>query len=148
MADVQLSEKLQKIATEIEALTVVEVADLAKYLEEKFGVTAMAAVAAPAAGAAAGPVEEAPAAARAEGLDGFAGGGGEGRGAGRRRQRGKGSRQGARPVTTHRAREGRAAAGHAGLGAWAARRGRQARNCSASRLQKAAPTARLPSWKS
>ncbi len=58
MADVQLSEKLQKIATEIEALTVVEVADLAKYLEEKFGVTAMAAVAAPAAGAAAGPVEE------------------------------------------------------------------------------------------
>ena len=59
MADVQLSEKLQKIATEIEALTVVEVADLAKYLEEKFGVTAMAAVAAPAAGGAAGaPAEE------------------------------------------------------------------------------------------
>ncbi|MFO0703823.1 MAG: 50S ribosomal protein L7/L12 [Patescibacteria group bacterium] len=58
MADVQLSEKLQKIATEIEALTVVEVADLAKYLEEKFGVTAMAAVAAPAAGGAAAPAEE------------------------------------------------------------------------------------------
>jgi len=58
MADVQLSEKLQKIATEIETLTVVEVADLAKYLEEKFGVTAMAAVAAPAGGAAAAPVEE------------------------------------------------------------------------------------------
>ena len=45
MADVQLNEKLQKIATEIEGLTVVEVADLAKYLEEKFGVTAVAAVA-------------------------------------------------------------------------------------------------------
>lgn len=59
MADVQLSEKLQKIATEIETLTVVEVADLAKYLEEKFGVTAMAAVAAPGAGgAAAAPAEE------------------------------------------------------------------------------------------
>lgn len=60
MSDVQLSEKLQKIATQIEGLTVVEVADLAKYLEEKFGVTAMAAVAAPAGGAVAGgaPVEE------------------------------------------------------------------------------------------
>lgn len=60
MADVTLSEKLQKIATEIEGLTVVEVADLAKHLEEKFGVTAIGNVAAPAAGAAAGaaPVEE------------------------------------------------------------------------------------------
>ncbi len=59
MSDIQLSEKLQKIASEIEALTVVEVADIAKYLEEKFGVTAMAAVAAPA-GAASGaaPAEE------------------------------------------------------------------------------------------
>lgn len=58
MAD--LSDKLQKIATEIEGLTVVEVSELASYLEDKFGVTAMAAVAAPAAaGAAAGePVEE------------------------------------------------------------------------------------------
>ncbi len=58
MTDVQLNEKLQKIATEIEKLTVVEVADLAKYLEDKFGVTAVAAVAAPAAGAAAAPAEE------------------------------------------------------------------------------------------
>ena len=59
MADVQLNEKLQKIASEIEKLTVVEVADLAKYLEDKFGVTAVAAVAAPAAGgAAAAPAEE------------------------------------------------------------------------------------------
>lgn len=56
----ELSEKTQKIAEQIEGLTVVEVAELASYLEEKFGVTAMAAVAAPAAaGAAAGePAEE------------------------------------------------------------------------------------------
>lgn len=53
----ELTEKIQKIATELESLTVIEMAELAKYLEEKFGVTAMAA-AAPAAGAAAGPVEE------------------------------------------------------------------------------------------
>ena len=60
MADVTLSDKLQKIASEIEKLTVVEVADLAKYLEEKFGVTAVAAVAAPASGGAAAgaPAEE------------------------------------------------------------------------------------------
>lgn len=58
MSDIQLSEKLQKIATEVEALTVVEVADLAKYLEEKFGVTAMAAVAAPTGAAGAAPAEE------------------------------------------------------------------------------------------
>jgi large subunit ribosomal protein L7/L12 len=60
MAD--LSEKLQKIATHIEELNVVELADLAKYLEDKFGVTAAPmAVAAPAGGAAAGaaaPAEE------------------------------------------------------------------------------------------
>ena len=60
MAD--LSEKLQKIATQIEELNVVELADLAKYLEDKFGVTAAPmAVAAPAGGAAAGaaaPAEE------------------------------------------------------------------------------------------
>ncbi|MFZ2025726.1 MAG: 50S ribosomal protein L7/L12 [Microgenomates group bacterium] len=54
----ELTEKMQKLATEIESLTVLEMAELAKYLEDKFGVTAMAAVAAPAAGAAAGPVEE------------------------------------------------------------------------------------------
>lgn len=58
MAD--LSDKLQKIATEIEKLTVVEVSELASYLEDKFGVTAMAAVAAPAGGPATGgePAEE------------------------------------------------------------------------------------------
>ena len=41
MSNIKLSEKLQKITTEIEALTVVEMAQLAKYLEEKFGVSAM-----------------------------------------------------------------------------------------------------------
>ena len=57
----ELSEKLQKIATEIEGMSVIELAELAKYLEDKFGVTAAPmAVAAPAAGAAAGaaPAEE------------------------------------------------------------------------------------------
>ena len=53
----ELTEKMQKLATEIEKLTVLEMAELAKYLEDKFGVTAMAAVAA-APAAAAGPVEE------------------------------------------------------------------------------------------
>lgn len=61
MADVQLPEKLQKIATDIEALTVVELADLSKYLEEKFGVSAMPMVAAGAA-----PAAETPAAAPTE----------------------------------------------------------------------------------
>ena len=41
MSEIKLSEKLNKIATEIETLTVVEMAELAKYLEEKFGVSAM-----------------------------------------------------------------------------------------------------------
>ena len=40
MSEIKLSEKLNKIATEIETLTVVEMAQLAKYLEEKFGVSA------------------------------------------------------------------------------------------------------------
>jgi len=43
-----LNSKLQKIATEIEGLTVVELADLAGYLEDKFGVSAMPMMAAPA----------------------------------------------------------------------------------------------------
>lgn len=41
MSDIKLNEKLQKIAIEIEKLTVVEMADLAKYLEDKFGVSAI-----------------------------------------------------------------------------------------------------------
>lgn len=59
MADIALSDKLAKIAKELEALTVVEMADLSKYLEEKFGVSAMPmASAAPATGA---PAVETPA---------------------------------------------------------------------------------------
>ena len=58
MSDLKLSEKLQKIATEVEALTVVEMAELAKYLEEKFGVSAMPVTAAPTAGTAAPAAEE------------------------------------------------------------------------------------------
>lgn len=59
MVDVKLNEKLGKIAKEIEALTVVEMADLAKHLEEKFGVSAMPIAAAPqAVSAATAPKEE------------------------------------------------------------------------------------------
>ena len=51
---------LNKIIDELSTLTVVEAAELSKQLEEKWGVTAAAAVAAPAVGAAAGgePAEE------------------------------------------------------------------------------------------
>ncbi|QYE34845.1 MULTISPECIES: 50S ribosomal protein L7/L12 [Sphingosinicellaceae] len=51
---------LQKIVDELSTLTVLEAADLAKMLEEKWGVSAAAAVAAgpAAAGPAAAPVEE------------------------------------------------------------------------------------------
>ena len=46
-------EKIEKMIEEIDALTVVELADLVKAIEEKYGVSAVAA-AAPAAGGAAG----------------------------------------------------------------------------------------------
>jgi large subunit ribosomal protein L7/L12 len=52
---------LQKIVDDLSGLTVLEAAELAKLLEEKWGVSAAAAVAVaagPAAGAAAAPVEE------------------------------------------------------------------------------------------
>ncbi len=52
---------LQKIVDDLSSLTVLEAADLAKMLEEKWGVSAAAAVAVaagPAAGAAAAPAEE------------------------------------------------------------------------------------------
>ena len=51
---------LNKLIDELSKLTVVEAAELSKQLEEKWGVTAAAAVAAPAAGATAGgaPAEE------------------------------------------------------------------------------------------
>ena len=59
MADIKLSEKLAKIASEIEKLNIVELAELAKYLEEKFGVSALPVAAAPSAPAAAiAPAEE------------------------------------------------------------------------------------------
>ena len=50
-------EKIEKILEEIDALTVVELADLVKAIEEKYGVSAVAA-AAPAAGVAAGAAAE------------------------------------------------------------------------------------------
>jgi large subunit ribosomal protein L7/L12 len=52
--------KIEKIVEDLSALTVLEAAELAKMLEEKWGVSAAAAVAvaAPAAGAAAAPAEE------------------------------------------------------------------------------------------
>ena len=52
-----MSEKIEKMLEEIDSLTVVELAELVKGIEEKYGVTA-AAVAAPASGAAAGAAEE------------------------------------------------------------------------------------------
>ena len=50
-------EKIEKLIEEIDSLTVVELADLVKAIEEKYGVSAVAA-AAPAAGAVAGAVAE------------------------------------------------------------------------------------------
>ena len=49
--------KLEKIADELSALTVMEAAELSKLLEEKWGVSAAAPVAMAAGPAAAGPVE-------------------------------------------------------------------------------------------
>src|SRR3989440_4528575 len=49
---------LQKIVTDLSGLTVLEASELAKMLEEKWGVSAAAAVAVAAPGAAAAPVEE------------------------------------------------------------------------------------------
>ena len=49
---------LNKIIDELSKLTVVEAADLSKQLEEKWGVSAATAVAAPAAGSVAEPAEE------------------------------------------------------------------------------------------
>ena len=52
-----MSEKTDKMLEEIDSLTVIELSELVKGIEEKYGVTA-AAVAAPAAGAAAAAAEE------------------------------------------------------------------------------------------
>ncbi len=51
-------EKIEKILADIETLTVIELSDLVKAIEEKFGVSAQAAVVAVAGGAAAGAAEE------------------------------------------------------------------------------------------
>lgn len=63
-ADIQISKKMEDVISSIEGMTVLELANLVKVLEEKFGVTPMQAMMAPvgmgvspAAGAAA-PVEE------------------------------------------------------------------------------------------
>lgn len=61
MADEEkkLPEKLGKIVKEIEGLSVLEIAELASHLEDKFGVTAMTSMsAAPQAAAAGEPAEE------------------------------------------------------------------------------------------
>ena len=51
-------EKIEKLIEEIDALTVVELADLVKAIEEKYGVSAVAAAAPAAGGAAAGVAAE------------------------------------------------------------------------------------------
>lgn len=51
-------EKIEKIIADIETLTVIELSDLVKAIEEKFGVSAQAAVVAVAGGAAAGAAAE------------------------------------------------------------------------------------------
>ena len=51
-------EKIEKLIEEIDALTVVELADLVKAIEEKYGVSAVAAAAPAAGGAAAGAAIE------------------------------------------------------------------------------------------
>jgi large subunit ribosomal protein L7/L12 len=55
----ELNEKLQKIAEQIEGLNVLELSELAKYLEEKFGVSGMPMMAAAPAGGAAAAAEPA-----------------------------------------------------------------------------------------
>lgn len=55
--EIQVPEKFQKLVSEIEKMSVVELAELVKVLEGKFGVSAAAPVMV-AGGAAAGPVEE------------------------------------------------------------------------------------------
>ncbi len=54
-----MSDKLPKIIDDISALTVVEMADLVKALEEKFGVSASVTTAPPLSGAGEGPEETA-----------------------------------------------------------------------------------------
>lgn len=58
MADIKLSKEAQEILEKIEKMTVLELADLVKALEEKFGVSAQAPVAIAAAAPAAGEAAE------------------------------------------------------------------------------------------
>lgn len=53
-----MSEKIEKMLEEIDALTVVELAELVKAIEEKYGVSAVAAAAPAAGGAVAGAAAE------------------------------------------------------------------------------------------
>lgn len=55
---VEVPAKFKSLVEEIEKMSVIDLAELVKILEEKFGVSAAAPVMAVAAGAAAGPVEE------------------------------------------------------------------------------------------
>ncbi|HRY90801.1 MAG TPA: 50S ribosomal protein L7/L12 [Candidatus Gracilibacteria bacterium] len=76
MADVELSKDAEKILEMVEKLSVLDLANLVKAMEEKFGVSAAAPVmmagAAPAAGGAAAPAEEASAVVTVTLLDGGA----------------------------------------------------------------------------
>ena len=53
-----MSEKIEKLLEEIDSLTVIELSELVKGIEEKYGVSAVAAAAPVAGGAAAGAAEE------------------------------------------------------------------------------------------
>jgi large subunit ribosomal protein L7/L12 len=56
--NIEVPEKFKKLVEEIESLSVLDLAELVKILEEKFGVSAQAPVAVAAAPGAAAPVEE------------------------------------------------------------------------------------------
>ena len=56
--EIKVPEKFQKLVGEIEKMTVLDLAELVKILEEKFGVSAAAPVAAPAAAGEAAPAAE------------------------------------------------------------------------------------------
>lgn len=57
---VKVPEKFKKIVKEIEGMSVLDLAELVKILEEKFGVSAIAPVVSPAAAISTGPVQETP----------------------------------------------------------------------------------------
>lgn len=57
-ADVEVPEKFKKLVEQVESMSVLELNELVKLLEKKFGVSAVAAVAAPVAGGDAGAEEK------------------------------------------------------------------------------------------